>query len=969
MKKIIISILLGCTTLLSAQSGLNYEFIEDKAGLLVATPDLAKRQIRKIRLENGLEALLISDPLTHESGAALSVAVGSWDDPKDRPGMAHFVEHMLFLGTEKYPEEEGYTRYLDGHGGKRNAFTMTDRTVYIFSVNNNGFSEALDRFGQFFVAPLFSPSGVDRESKAIHSEFCRNVPLDQWRMLYVKKELANTEHPFHAFCIGNKDSLKQISQDELKEWYKTHYSSNLMHLVVYSPESLDTLEKEVVNIFSAVENKNKIRSHYNVPLTSPEKNQQLCVISPVQEIQTLELTWEIPRFFGQDRQIQADRLLSYVLGHEGSTSLLAQLKRENLAEGLGVGNHRAGHDQCLLSLEVQLTSKGVKEYEKVIARCFEGIASIRKSGIPLYIYEEVCHLGETRYRFQSREEVFDLVSEYATSMVDEPLETFPRQTLFPTCYEPEKIQELINIMTPETCQYALVADPTVTKIAPTIKERFFGVEYTQVPISSEKITAWTQIAGHQAISIPRPNPYLPSQWALKGEEQESSSILPEPTLLCDDPLGKVYVATDTQFLVPEVKWTFHIKTPEISEASPLSHVLADLYCHTLSENLNALSYEALTAGLTFSLEPKKGALELKIKGYSDKAAEFLKTIVTAMKTTCPTREQFDLYYDLCARDYLNTLKVSPIKEGGDLLWSILYQNFASLDQKSAALKKTTYAQVKQFCNRVLKNCYVEGMLYGNLTATEGQEIWDQFKQTLSYTGYPKEKHLKAKLASLPAQNDAAYLVVKSEHPAHALILTADCGVFSFKRRAAQEILTKGLEEPFFSELRTRQQTAYVVANWSQEIERHLYNFFAIQSSSHDSRDLLSRFELFLENSLQHLKDEVIPEERFESIRAAYIEQLQHPVESLSKMGSLLHSIAFDYDADFEWVEKRIKAFQELTYAEFVDFAHEFLGKENTRRLAVSVQGNLPKLGGVTYQHITSPSQLRKQIIYKDKTDN
>ena len=120
-------------------------------------------------------------------------------------------------------------------GRSRNAFTMTDRTVYIFSVNNNGFTEALDRFGQFFVAPLFSPSGVDRECKAIHSEFCRNIPLDPWRVLYVKKELAYVDHPFHAFCIGNQDSLAQISaRSELKEWYAEHYSANLMHLVVYS---------------------------------------------------------------------------------------------------------------------------------------------------------------------------------------------------------------------------------------------------------------------------------------------------------------------------------------------------------------------------------------------------------------------------------------------------------------------------------------------------------------------------------------------------------------------------------------------------------------------------------------------------------------------------------------------------------------------------------------------------------------
>ncbi len=94
-----------------------------------------------------------------------------------------------------------------------------------------------------------------------------------------------------------------------------------------------------------------------------------------------------------------------------------------------------------------------------------------------------------------------------------------------------------------------------------------------------------------------------------------------------------------------------------------------------------------------------------------------------------------------------------------------------------------------------------------------------------------------------------------------------------------------MEEPFFSELRTKQQTGYAVTNWSQEIERHLYSFFAVQSSSHDTRDLLARFELFLESNLQHLSENVIPESRFESIRQALIHKLEHPAEKPRQNGA------------------------------------------------------------------------------------
>jgi insulysin len=957
---------LALASFLNANESLKYEAIVDKCGLSIETPAFAKREIKKLRLENGLEAFIISDPETHQSGAALAVGVGSWDDPVERPGMAHFVEHLLFLGTEKYPDEEGYIRYLDEHGGERNAFTMADRTVYIFSVNNEGFLGAFDRFGQFFISPRFNPSGVDRECKAIHQEYCKDLPLDPWRMLYVKKELANKNHPFHSFCIGNSDTLAKISQDELKEWYLSHYSANLMHLVVYSSLDMPTLEKEVVELFGQVKNKNKQPSKSDESLLLPERESKLCAITPVQDVQLLELCWEIPRFYGQDLAIHADKLLSHVLGHEGSTSLLAQLKRENLADALSVGKFRAGNDQCLISLSIELTTKGVHEYDTVIERCFEALATLKISGIPRYIFDEVCQIEELRYKFQSRQEVFDLVSEYATSMVDEPLETFPRHTLIPSCYAPDKIKELMSHLTPQTCLYTLVAHPHLTKIEATIKERWMGVGYSLVKIPEEKMRKWEEASLHMAMSIPRPNPFLPTNLCVKGKPAEKEGILPHPSLISNDALGKVYVVQDQHFLVPEVCWIFAFKTPQISDADPLTNALADIYCHTISEQLKTSSYEALMGGLSFNLKPKHGALELKIVGYSEKAPELLKKVIETMKTACPTEAQFPIYVETLQRDYSNDLTVSPLKQGGELMWSILFKEFSGLEQKAQALKRATYKQMCSFSANVLKESYVEGMLFGNMTVEESSHAWELIKQTLAFSCYAPERHPKIQLAHLPAQDPPAYLLLQSEHPSNALILVMDCGNFSLKRRAAQEILTKGLEEPFFSELRTRQQTAYVVANWSQELERHLYNFFAIQSTSHDTRDLLARFELFIESSLQHLSEKVIPEERFESIRAAYLHQLEKPAENLSKMGSFLHTITFQYEEDFDWMEKRIKAFQELTYDEFLHFAQEFLGKENCRRLAICVNGDLPKKGKIAYREVTTPEKLRSEICYESK---
>ena len=102
----------------------------------VEKPELDDRSYRLIRLnDNNLEALLVHDPKTDKASAAMDVHVGHLSDPENFPGLAHALEHCLFLGltfaltgltlsgTQKYPEENDYQKYLAEHSGSSNAFT------------------------------------------------------------------------------------------------------------------------------------------------------------------------------------------------------------------------------------------------------------------------------------------------------------------------------------------------------------------------------------------------------------------------------------------------------------------------------------------------------------------------------------------------------------------------------------------------------------------------------------------------------------------------------------------------------------------------------------------------------------------------------------------------------------------------------------------------------------------------------
>lgn len=130
---------------------------------------------KHITLPNKLQALLIHDPEADKSAAALDVKVGCSLDPRPLYGVAHFLEHMLFMGTEKYPDESEYSKFIENNGGMNNAYTSLTDTNYHLDISNDAFEEALERFSDFFKGPTFKQESTEREMNAVDSEYNQSL--------------------------------------------------------------------------------------------------------------------------------------------------------------------------------------------------------------------------------------------------------------------------------------------------------------------------------------------------------------------------------------------------------------------------------------------------------------------------------------------------------------------------------------------------------------------------------------------------------------------------------------------------------------------------------------------------------------------------------------------------------------------------------------------------------------------------
>lgn len=172
------------------------------------------------------------------------------------------------------------------------------------------------------------------------------------------------------------------------------------------------------------------------------------------------------------------------------------------------------------------------------------------------------------------------------------------------------------------------------------------------------------------------------------------------------------------------------------------------------------------------------------------------------------------------------------------------------------------------------------------------------------------------------------------------MLLVSLGQKSNFSRLSTEILAKLIKEPFYSELRTVQQTGYLVHSGSMMAgNSELFLQLAIQSNTHDPRDLLARCELFFETFLRTLSESAGEKERFGNLKASVAEKLKQPYENMQGKMRYLTQLAFDEDADFNMIRDRLALLERYEFEDLVGFAQKYLGKANKKRVAVLCTGN------------------------------
>ncbi|GAL05577.1 protease III precursor [Photobacterium aphoticum] len=498
-------------------------------------------------LPNALKVLLVHDADAPRSAAALSVQVGHFNDPQDRQGMAHFLEHMLFLGTEKYPKVGEFQTFINQSGGSNNAWTGTENTTFFFEVSPHAFGEGLDRFGQFFTAPLFNEEAVDKERNAVDSEYKLKLKDDVRRLYQVHKETINQAHPFAKFSVGDLTTLADrddsLVRDELIAFYQQHYSANLMGLVLLGPQSLEELEAYATTFFRDIPNSDKAKAPVAVPLVTENENGRFITIDPLKEVRKLTLSFTLPPMDAYYRQ----KPLSYIahlLGNEGQGSLMSHLKQLGWVNSLAAGGGVSGSNFREFTVSLSLTPTGVDHVDAIVTHVFQYIQLIRDQGLDQWRFDEKRSVLDMAFRYQEKSRPLDTVSYLVMNLLHYAPEDIIYGDYMMTDYDEPLIRDLLDRLRPDNMRLVLVAhgqhyDRTA---------QWYDTPYGVTPFTDAQLAQWQQPGTEAALLLPERNPYLcekPDPLPLAD-----STDLP-PKLIQDLPGFRLWHKQEHEFRVPK----------------------------------------------------------------------------------------------------------------------------------------------------------------------------------------------------------------------------------------------------------------------------------------------------------------------------------------------------------------------------------------------------------------------------------
>lgn len=917
------------------------------------------RQYRHITLSNGLRVLLIKDPQAPRSAAALSVNVGHFSDPLAREGLAHFLEHMLFLGTTKYPKLDEFQSFISAHGGNNNAWTGTENTTYFFDIQHPYFNEALDRFGQFFSAPLFNAEAVDKERNAVESEYRLKIQDDTRRIYQVHKETINPLHPFSTFSVGNAQTLadrpNHAIRDDLIAFFNSNYSANIMTAALSGPFPLDKLATLASSCFSAIANLNLRPFVSPAPFVEKSQLQQCIYIDPIKEIRKLTLAFSVPAA-KEDYKTKPLSFIACLLGNEGVGSVMSLLKSKGYITHLSAGGGVRGTNYREFTISVALTAKGLHHIDDIVNYIFQTLSLIAERGLQSWRYDEKKRVQEMAFRYQEPASPLDTVSHLVMNMQRYDTADVLYGDYMMQGYDETLIRDMLRHFTPEHLRITLIAQGRKHDH----KAKWYDTPYSTKAFTQAQIKMWKSPEISPTLTLPEPNPYISSHVDPSALESPEA-ILPE--LIQELPGFRLWHLQDTEFRVP--KGVIYVSIDSPHAVSCVENIVKmQVSVEMLLESINESAYPAQIAGLHYNLYAHQGGVTLKLSGFNEKLPLLLDLVFAKFAQRSFNPERFNTIKTQLLRNWNNATKDKPINRLYNMMTGILQPNNPPYEQLLAALEPLNMSALPDFVQHVMSELHVDMFVYGEGQKHQTMALAKTVKDALKVESQRYQESTRP-LLLLQGVGSASYPLL-CDHPDSAVLFYYQSQGRKPNDVALFTLAHHLMSAAFFSELRTKQQLGYVVGSSNMPLNRHPGLIFYVQSPHAGPTKLMEAMDDFFNAFFLVLLE--LSEEKWQASKQGLIAQIEEPDANMRSRAQRFWVSIGNKDLNFEQRKNVATAIRALQRADMVKFVIEKLKPRTADRLimhscsSAHLDQALPK----DKNDITSITEFRRHRLERDK---
>lgn len=923
------------------------------------------RVFKTISLENGLSIVLVSDVSVDNAAAALNVFSGSWSDPSDAQGLAHFLEHMLFLGTEKFPGVDSYQSFIKQNGGSQNAYTDTENTVYYFDIKADQLEAALDRFSQFFISPLLTPDYIERERNVVHSEYTASLQNDGRRIADVKREITNPNHPSSQLTVGTLETLNTPNiEEQLQTFFREHYVGSNMSLAVYGPQDIATLESWVKNYFNGVRNVKTEPAVFTMDQFAQSKLPMLVEIKPRRDMRRLQLEFPIAGT-AEHYATKPTQFISHLLGHESTGSLLSILKTNGWADNLTVNGGRLTHSNTTFSVSIDLTKAGLKAWEDISELTFSYLELIRQQGVQDWIFEEQKTINEMAFQYAEKAAPRSTVISLA-----ERLRYYPPEEILSGPYQlsvldTENINQVLTQLKPDNALVLLIHPEAKT----TATSQYYKTPYQQQNLTGETVANWRTVAVDNRLSLPNPNPFIPTQLDVIPLAKEASSLYKfTPQLIFQDQFKTVWFEQDDEFRTPKVDIHLLLKTNTANQSTEQA-VAMNLYLKLINDALNEIRYEAGIAGSGYSIHLSQRGIQIRLYGYADKVSLLLEALVIELVDHTISPERFATQKEELLRQLSNSSEASVASQLNRQLQEWMLSNAFSIETQIAALKKLTPASLTNHRDQWWENVHLEFLIHGNMITEDALVLAERVDAVIPQQRFESPSR---QVAALPQKNFIDQVTV--DHPDSAFLQYYQGESSSLRDRALFGLLADTIEAPYFAELRTKEQLGYIVLAHAYPLDGLPGLMLYVQSPNTNPALLQLYSNRFLNRFAQELSS--MSDEQFTAHKEGLMSRLTEPEKNLYELSSRYWSNILTGNENFNTRSRIAEEVRKISLDGFKRFyQNQIIGDfKKTLTLhhvgrSMTSQYDEHKKSLTDYRLLTSPKQWTNDVRWVEPTFN